>query len=84
MFGGMNGTAMFPEEKTLVLNNRNHLIQSIIKLQKRADKQNDVKMICEHVYDLALMSHKALDADAMTTFIDRSNKILERLTIEDI
>lgn len=84
MFGGMSGTAMFPEEKTLVLNNRNHLIQSIIKLQKRADKQNDVKMICEHVYDLALMSHKALDADAMTTFIDRSNKILERLTTEDI
>ena len=84
MFGGMSGNSMFPEEKTLVLNNRNHLIQSIMKLHNRADKQNDVKMICEHVYDLALMSHKALDADAMTTFIDRSNKILARLATEDI
>jgi molecular chaperone HtpG len=42
-------------------------------------KKDDVKLTCEQVYDLAMMSHKQLDADAMTKFIERSNLLLEKL-----
>jgi molecular chaperone HtpG len=33
-------------------------------------------MICEQLYDLALLSHKPLDPEAMTKFIQRSNEIM--------
>lgn len=79
MFGGMDMSHMFPKEETLVLNKSNNLIKAILKMQDNGDKKDDVKLICEQVYDLAMMSHKQLDAEAMTKFIERSNLILERL-----
>jgi molecular chaperone HtpG len=79
MFGGMDMGHMFPKEETLVLNRNNSLIKSVLKLKDNEGKQDDVKLICEQVYDLAMMSHKQLDADAMTKFIERSNLLLEKL-----
>jgi molecular chaperone HtpG len=80
MYGGaMNFPGMFGNEETLVLNTNNSLIKSVLKLYEREDKKDDVKLICEHIYDLASMSHKQLEADAMTRFIERSNAILSRL-----
>jgi len=35
--------------------------------------------ICEHIYDLAKMSHKQLEPDDMTKFIERSNSLLTKL-----
>ena len=79
MFGGMDVRGMFPEEHTLVLNRKNSLIKSILKLKNAEDRKEDVNMICQQVYDIAMMSHKQLDPEAMTRFIERSNRILERL-----
>ncbi|MBZ4646048.1 MAG: molecular chaperone HtpG [Petroclostridium sp.] len=79
MFGGMDMRAMFPEEQTLVLNKNNNLIKMILTLKDKPEKKEDVKMICEQIYDLAMMSHKQLESEAMTRFIERSNKILTRL-----
>lgn len=78
-YGGMDMRGMFPEEQTLVLNRKNHLIQALLRLQGREDRKEDISLICRHVYDLAMMSHKQLEADAMTGFIERSNRILEKL-----
>jgi Molecular chaperone, HSP90 family len=77
--GGMDMRNMFPEEQTLVLNRNNHLIKALIKLKDKEDKKQDTDMICQHIYDLALMSHKQLEPEAMTRFIDRSNMLLARL-----
>lgn len=77
--GGMDMRGMFPDEQTLVLNRNNNLIQMLLKLKDNDERKDDAKMICEQVYDLALMSHKQLDAEAMTRFIERSNLILEKL-----
>jgi molecular chaperone HtpG len=77
--GGMDMRSMFPDEQTLVLNRNNNLIQMLLKLKDNDDRKEDTKMICEQVYDLALMSHKQLDAEAMTKFIERSNLILSKL-----
>ncbi|TYQ15668.1 UNVERIFIED_CONTAM: molecular chaperone HtpG [Acetivibrio alkalicellulosi] len=82
MFGGMNLGGMYPQEETLVLNTNNSLIKSILNIKERPDKKDDAKIICEHIYDLAMMSHKQLEPEAMTNFIERSNKILSRL-VED-
>jgi molecular chaperone HtpG len=79
MFGGMDMRSMFPEEQTLVLNRNNALIKSILELNKDEERKEDVKLVCEHVYDLAVMSHKQLDAEAMSKFINRSNTILNRI-----
>lgn len=79
MFGGMDMRGMFPEEQTLVLNRNNNLIQLLMSLKDKEDRKEDVKMICEQVYDLAMMSHKQLDPEAMTRFLERSNKILAKL-----
>lgn len=79
---GMNGMdfgGMFQDEQTLVLNRNNSLIQAVASLAGNEEKKQDVSLICQHVYDLAMMSHKQLEPDAMTKFIERSNLLLGKL-----
>jgi len=70
----------FPIEETLVLNSNNNLIKAMKELNEKGDREEDVKLITEHIYDLAVMSHRPLESDAMTRFIERSNLIMEKLT----
>lgn len=79
MFRGMDMGQMFNEERTLVLNRANGLIRAVLKLKDDDKRKDDMNDICRHIYDLALISHKQLEADAMTGFIERSNRILARL-----
>ena len=79
---GMNGMdmgSMFPEDQTLVLNRNNSLIKAIAEMAGNESKKDDAKLICQHVYDLSMMSHKQLDPEAMTKFIERSNLLLGKL-----
>ena len=71
---GMAGMdpSMFGTTETLVLNANNKLVQYIFE---HKDSEN-VPMVCEQLYDLALLSHKPLNPDEMTKFITRSNEIL--------
>ena len=77
MYGmsGMN-PSMFGGDQTLVLNANNKLVQ-YVAANKDSDK---VPMICEQLYDLAMIAHKPLSPDEMTKFIARSNEILMLLT----
>ncbi|HEY9059786.1 MAG TPA: molecular chaperone HtpG [Pseudobacteroides sp.] len=78
-FGGFDMSHMFGNEETLVLNKNNDLIKKVINIKDKDERKDEVKLICEHIYDLAMMSHKQLSADAMTKFIERSNMLLTRL-----
>lgn len=78
MFGGMQGMN-FPTETTLVLNRANNLVQWIYDHQEEASSKDDLNLVVSHIYDLALMSHKGLDAEGMTKFIQRSNMLLLKL-----
>ncbi|NDL68332.1 molecular chaperone HtpG [Anaerotalea alkaliphila] len=69
-FGQMQGG------ETLLLNHKNKLVRHILAHQEDAD---GAKLFCEQVYDLAMISHKPLDPEAMSRFIERSNQILEKL-----
>ena len=70
--------AQSPEE-TLVLNKSNGLIKALLRLKNTGESTETMDLICRQVYDLAQMSHKSLNSDEMTKFIDRSNLILEKL-----
>jgi molecular chaperone HtpG len=37
-------------------------------------------MLCNQIYDLAMLSHQPLEPDAMNKFIERSNKILTKIS----
>ena len=78
-FGGQDMSHMFPKEENLVLNNKNKLIQLILKMKDKEERKEDVDLLCQQVYDLAMMSHKQLEPEAMTKFIERSNIILEKM-----
>ena len=78
MFGGITLGERYQAEETLVLNSNNGLIKSLMSLKDKEDKKEDTKLICQHIYDLAMMSHKQLVPEAMTGFIERSNKILSK------
>ena len=74
---GMAGMdpSMFGTNVTLVLNANNSLVQYVLN-----NKDNEfTNMICEQLYDLALISHKQLSPDEMTKFITRSNEIMKLL-----
>ncbi|WP_304507483.1 molecular chaperone HtpG [Anaerotignum sp.] len=74
--------AMFADvkpEETLVLNRSNGLVKYLFDMREKEEKKDDVQMLCHHIYDLALMSHRPLTSDEMTSFIDRSNTLLEKL-----
>ena len=58
--------------QTLVLNANNELVQYIFN---HKDSEH-VPMMCEQLYDLAMLSHKPLAPEEMTKFITRSNKIM--------
>lgn len=77
--GGMDMSSMFPMEQTLVLNSSNKLVKAVMNLKDNEAKTDDVKLISEHIYDLAMMSHQPLEPDAMSKFIERSNEILMKL-----
>jgi molecular chaperone HtpG len=81
-------TAQFPEEHVLLVNTAHPLIQNLTKLSQgsvlQASGQSPsaelATLICQHVYDLALMAQKGFDADGMKAFVERSNQVLTRLT----
>lgn len=68
MFGG--------EGETLVLNANHPLVTYITE----HEEDDNTKMICEQLYDLAKIQNAPLSPDAMTKFVTRSNDIMMLLT----
>jgi molecular chaperone HtpG len=75
-----------PEEHTLLVNTSHPLIQNLATLSQGAIAGTQspsaelANLICQHVYDLALMAQKGFDAESMQAFTGRSNQVLTRLT----
>ncbi len=79
----------FPEDHVLMVNTAHPLIQNLLGLSQStilaADGQASpagalAEMICNQVYDTALMAQKGFDAEGMKTFVERSNTLLTKLT----
>ena len=65
-----------PDSFTLVLNRRNEIVQA---LAGRDPEDEETKMLCCQVYDLARMAAQPLEADEITAFLERSRKILGKV-----
>ena len=77
MYGmaGMDPNMFGAEGQTLVLNANNDLVKYVAE----HTAGENTKIICEQLYDLAMLSHAPLSPEQMTGFIARSNKIMELL-----
>lgn len=78
----MYGSLGFPMENdvTIVLNASNKTVQKLQQLKENGAAPEDVDLICGQIYDLAALAHQPMEAEAMTRFIERSAKILDKIT----
>ncbi len=78
----MYGSLGFPTENdvTLVLNASNKTVQKLRQIKESGAASEDTELICGQIYDLAKLAHQPMEADAMTRFIERSAKLLDRIT----
>ena len=73
---GMDMGDFGKEGETLILNANHPLVQYVME-----EKESEhVPMICEQLYDLALLQHAPLEPEAMSKFVERSNEIMLLLT----
>ncbi len=72
MYGMGGGMDAFKPEVTLVLNANNDLVKFVF--ENPNDANTDI--ICEQLYDLAMIAHAPLAPEAMTKFMERSNRIM--------
>jgi molecular chaperone HtpG len=81
-------SAEFPDDHTLLVNTAHPLVDNLLSLSKGSIIQPDgsssgnemTTLLCQHIYDLALMAQKGFDAEGMKAFVERSNRVLTRLT----
>lgn len=76
---GNSSMGSLPAEHTLVLNKKNSLIEKLSEMKDNEDRKQDVDLICRHVYDLAMLSHRPMEPEEMAGFVKRSNQLLSRL-----
>ncbi len=73
---GMDMGGFGREGETLILNANHPLVQYVME----HTEGKNVNMICEQLYDLALLQHAPLEPEAMSKFVTRSNDIMMLLT----
>ena len=65
------------DDKKLFLNSNNSLVKSLLAGDVGDE---DAVVLSEHIWDIASLSHKHLDPDRMSKFIQRNVMILQRFT----
>ncbi len=72
MFGGMEMFGNMPIQETIVLNGNHDLV-------KKLNDVSDKELVSKYIYDLALISHRQLNPEEMTAFLERSTQLLGKL-----
>ena len=73
-------TIPFKASHALVININSPLIRSLLKLYRgrKKDRENRMDMLVKNIYDLALLTQGKLKGEELSTFIRRSEEILEK------
>ncbi len=79
MFGGGDMSNMFPNEETLVVNRNNKLVKALVESIGNKEKDAERELLVRQIYDIAMLSHKPLEPEAMTAFVQRSIELMEKL-----
>ena len=69
---GMDMSAFANEGQTLILNANHPLVEFVME----HEDDDNTKMICEQLYDLARIQNAPLEGEAMAKFVARSNEIM--------
>ena len=72
---GMDSSMFGGEGETLVLNANHPLVKELLE----NSHEECFDMICEHLYDMASISHSPLSPERMSAFIKRSNELMLKL-----
>lgn len=70
----------FAAKRTFVVNTNNLLVQSIYRLKEKDPAL--AKEMVHHLYELSLLSQRELEPTALSQFVARSSKIIEKLISE--
>lgn len=68
------------DDYTIIINENNQLVKKVLELNQFDTKQDKVQLLCEHIYDLALMSNKPLEGEKMQNFVARSVALLKDIS----
>ena len=79
-FGGMNFPMGEEDDETLVINRKNNVISKIVKMLDDENNQDTAELMAAHIYDMAVLGNKQLDAQRINKIIERSNIILGKIT----
>ncbi len=69
----------FLKNHSLVLNSNSKLIKNALKIGEGPNIEKG-RLLARHIYDLALLSSKAMDESETGSFLKRSNQLLEELS----
>jgi len=78
-FAGQDATNMFPAEQTLVINRNNKLVKALAESIDNKEKDEVRQLLVRQIYDIAMLRHKPMEPDALSAFIDRSIKLMEKI-----
>jgi molecular chaperone HtpG len=79
MFGGADMSHMFPQDETLVVNRNNKLVKALTESLGDKEKGEERSLLVKQIYDLAVLSNKPMEPEALTAFIQRSIKLMEKV-----
>lgn len=76
MYGGNIGLG--GDEITITLNSSNSAVKKLIKLAENKEENSEkIDFLASHIYDMALLAHKPMDAASMSSFMERSARLLD-------
>jgi molecular chaperone HtpG len=77
-FGDLSG--LQKGEQTLMINSNCPAVKQLMTLAQTPGRDDDVKLIIEQIYDLAHLQQGGFNPEGMQQFIDRSVKLLSRMS----
>ncbi len=79
MFGGADMSHLLTNEETLVINRNNKLVKALVDNIDNKENAEERKLMVKQIYDLAMLSYKPLEPEAMTAFVQRSIELMEKM-----
>lgn len=79
MFGGADMSHLLTNEETLVINRNNKLVKALVDNIDNKENAEERKVMVKQIYDLAMLSYKPLEPEAMTAFVQRSIELMEKM-----
>lgn len=78
-FGGSMMGMDFPQERNLVINDKNPIVKKLVSIGDDESKKEKRDIIINQIVDLALIGNNDLNADALDVFIKRTNELMNMI-----